>query len=61
LKLNKLDHYIERFGINCDFDVRSVQVSVAPEFITKHDEHKMFASRYYTNAALDLMMLVVKR
>ena len=61
MKQNHLEHYLTRFGITSDFDVRSVSVSVAQEFITKADEHKLFASRYYTNAAVDLTMLVVKR
>lgn len=60
-KANKLEHYIEVHGIKCNFDVRPVNVSVSQEFLTKCDEHKLFAARYYTNAAVDMVVLVVKK
>lgn len=61
LKANKLDHYIEVNGIQCNFDVRPINVSVSQEFLTKCDEHKLFAARYYTNAAVDMVVLMVKK
>lgn len=61
LKLNKLDHYIPQYGIQCSFEVRPMSVSVHPEFALKSDEHKLFASRYYTNASYDMVVLMVKR
>jgi len=34
---------------------------VSQEFATRSDEQKMFAVRHYMNAAMDLIVLVVKR
>lgn len=61
LKANKLDHYIPLCGIACNFEPRPMTVSVTHEFAMKSDEHKMFAIRNYTNAAVDLVVLMVKR
>jgi hypothetical protein len=61
LEANKLSHYRELHGINCDFEMRPTEVGVTPEFALRGDEAKMFASRQYMNAATDLMMLVVKK
>lgn len=58
---NKLEHYLDLYGIKCDFEVRPVQVSVTPDFAMKCDEHKVFATRYYTNVAVDLTVLMVKK
>lgn len=60
-KQNKLEHYLELHGIRCDFDIRPMQASVTPEFALKNEEHKLFAMRNYTNAAVDLVVLVVKK
>jgi len=60
-KQNKLEHYIELHGIKCDFDVRPMQISVTPEFALKNEEHKTFAIRNYTNASVDLAVLMVKK
>lgn len=60
-KQNKMEHYLELHGIKCDFDVRPLQASVVPEFAMKCEEHKLFAMRYYTNAAVDLVVLMVKK
>lgn len=40
LRLNKLDHYIEMYGYNCDFEIRPLECSVTPEFAAKPMEHK---------------------
>jgi len=60
-KANKLEHYIEMYGITCNFEVRPMQVSVTPDFAVKSDEAKMFAISYYTNAAIDMVVVMVKR
>jgi len=60
-KANKLEHYLELHGVKCNFDVRPMQVSVTPEFAMKCEEHKLFAARNYTNAAVDLVVLMVKK
>jgi SAM-dependent methyltransferase len=60
-KMNKMEHYIPLHGIKCDFEIRPMQCSVTPEFALKSEEHKLFAMRNYTNAAVDLIVLVVKR
>lgn len=60
-KQNKMEHYITLHGIKCDFEVRPVQASVSAEFVLRSEEHKMFAIRNYTNAAVDLVVLMVKR
>jgi predicted SAM-dependent methyltransferase len=57
---NNMMHYIEMYGIKCNFEVRPVQVSVTPDFAMRSDEHKMFATRNYTNVAVDLTVLMVK-
>jgi predicted SAM-dependent methyltransferase len=61
LEANKLTHYRELHGIECDFEARPTTVSVTPEFAMRADEHKLFAIRNYTNAAVDLVVLMVKR
>lgn len=61
MKANRLDHYLTRFGITTNFEVRALNVSLTQEFLGKHDDHKLFAGRHYLNAAVDLTMLVVKR
>lgn len=61
LRENKLDHYIDLHGIKCNFEIRPVHVSVTPDFAMRNDEHKIFATRNYTNVAVDLTVLVVKR
>lgn len=58
---NKMEHYLTLHGVKCNFDVRPMQISVTPEFALKSEEHKMFALRNYTNAAVDLVVLMVKR
>lgn len=60
-KQNRMEHYVQLYDIRCDFEVRPMQVSVTPEFAARTEEHKLFAVRNYTNAALDLVMLVVKK
>ena len=60
-KANKLEHYIELHGIACNFEVRPMQISVTPDFATRPDEHKMFAINYYSNVAVDLVVVMVKR
>lgn len=60
-KVNKLEHYIEANGINCDFEVRPMQVTVSGDFALRSDEHKLFAIRNYTNAPVDLVVLMVKK
>jgi SAM-dependent methyltransferase len=61
LRANKLDHYIELFGINCDFEPRPLEVSVSQEFSAKSLEHRIFAINHYANAPVDLVLLMVKR
>lgn len=61
LKENKLLHYAEQHGIQCNFEPRPMQMLVAAEFATRSDEHKMFASRQYMNGPSDLVMLMVRR
>lgn len=60
-KANNMEHYLELYGIRCDFEVRPVQVSVTPDFALRSDEHKIFATRNYTNVAVDLTVLMVKK
>ena len=60
-KANNLEHYIQLHGIECDFEVRPIQVSVTPEFALRPEEHKIFAIRCYTNVAVDLVLLMVKK
>lgn len=60
-KQNNMMHYLDLYGIRCNFEVRPVQVSVTPDFATRPDEHKIFATRNYTNVAVDLVVLMVKR
>lgn len=60
-EFNKLEHYLEQYGIRCDFEVRPVEASVSGEFASRSEEHRFFAVRHYMNAALDLVVLVVKR
>ena len=60
-KLNKLEHYLELHGIKCNFEARPIEATVSQEFATRSDEQKMFAVRHYMNAAMDLIVLVVKR
>ena len=61
LTVNRLSHYRELHGIACDFEVRPMTVSVTPDIALRNDEHKMFAVQYYTNAAIDLVVVCVKR
>lgn len=61
LKLNKLDHYIDLYGYHCNFEIRPLEVSVSPEFQTKSMEHRIFAINHYTNAPVDLVVLMVKK
>ena len=61
LKENKLIHYAEQHSIECDFEVRPVQIGVSPEHVTRTDEHKAFAVRNYTNAPTDLIVVLVKK
>jgi hypothetical protein len=61
LEANKLTHYRDLHGIACDFESRPLTVSVTPEFAMKSDEHKLFAIQQYANAAVDLVVLLVKR
>ncbi len=61
LDKNNLSHYRTLYGITADFEIRPVSVSVTPEFAGRNEEHKVFAIRNYTNAATDLVVLVVKR
>lgn len=61
LEVNKLSHYRELHGISCDFEPRPMTITVTPDFATKSDEHKLFAIGQYTNAAVDLVVLMVKR
>lgn len=60
-KFNKLEHYVDLYGIKCNFETRPVEATVTQEFSTRSDEQKMFAARHYTNAAVDLVVLMVKR
>lgn len=60
-KATNLEHYLALHGINCDFEVRPMNIGVTPEYATKCDEHKVFAIRNYTNAAVDLTVLMVKK
>lgn len=60
-KANRLEHYITLHNINCDFEVRPSNVSIEGEFAARSDEHKMFAIRNYTNAAVDLTVVMVKK
>jgi SAM-dependent methyltransferase len=61
LVANKLDHYREWLGIECNFELRPMSVSVSGEFATRSDEHKMFAIQQYANAPVDLVVLVVQK
>jgi predicted SAM-dependent methyltransferase len=61
LEINKLSHYREMLNIVADFEVRPMQISVTPEFAVRSDEHKLFAVQHYANAAVDLIVLVVKK
>lgn len=61
LKEQGLGHYATLHGITADFEIRPVQIGVAPEFVTRSDEAKVFAIRNYTNAPVDLVVLVVKK
>jgi SAM-dependent methyltransferase len=61
LVANKLSHYLDLYGIRCNFEPRPMTVTVTHEFAMKNDEHKLFAIRNYTNAAVDLVVLMVKR
>lgn len=61
LKENKLDHYNDLYGIECDFIVTPLNASVAPEFYTRSDEYKLLAIQQYRNGAYDLTVQVVKR
>lgn len=59
-KENNMMHYIDMYGIECDFEVRPVNVSVTADFAMRNDEHKIFATRNYANVAVDLTVLMVK-
>jgi hypothetical protein len=61
LKSQGLAHYIEMYGIECNFEARPMTVTVTPDFAMRNDEHKLFAIRNYTNAPVDLVVLMVKR
>lgn len=61
LTKEKLTHYADLHGIKCDFEFRPLQMTVTPEFSTKNEEHKLFATRHYANAVVDLIVLMVKR
>lgn len=61
LKANNLDHYIGLYGIDCNFELRPLEISVYPDWQGRHDEHKVFAVTHYQNAALDLFVLLVKK
>ena len=61
LKANNLDHYIDLYGIRCDFEIRPLQASIAPEFASRNDEFRTMAMQHYKNGAVDLTVLVVKR
>jgi hypothetical protein len=58
---NNMMHYLDMYGIRCDFEVRPVNVSVTPEFAVRSDDHKIFATRNYTNVAVDLTVLLIKK
>lgn len=60
-KANNMMHYVEMNGIKCDFEARPMQVSVTPDFAMRSDEHKMFATRNYTNVPVDLTVVMVKK
>jgi len=60
-EVNRLEHYIEQHGIECDFEARPIEATVSPEFAQRTDEQKMFALRHYMNAAYDMIVLMVKR
>lgn len=61
LKANGLDHYSVLHAINCDFEVRPLNATVAPEFVSRSDEFRAMAMQHYKNGAVDLTVLVVKR
>lgn len=61
IRMNKLDHYIELLGLDCDFEVRPLEMSVTEEFQVRPLEHKLFATRHYANAPVDLIVLLVKK
>jgi len=55
------DSQLSHYEINCDFDFSQYTYLLDGEVSAKGDEFKQLALKHYTNAVLDLQMILVKR
>jgi len=61
LTANRLLHYRDLHGINCDFAIHYASVQYHPMIAGRSDEFRQFAATQFANAVMDLNVVVVKR